>query len=359
MLILDEPTSSLDDGEVESLFAVLRRLRATGHRDPVRHPLPRPGLRDRRPHHRAAQRRASSANDNGSRSCRRSALVASRWSDAEIGDRPRAPSAGRGAAPQRAGRPAVLSRRAASARRGRAARSTWSCSPARSRPAGLLGSGAPSWRACCSARPADQGSAGDWTAKPAAFASPPEAMRHGLGFCPEDRKTRASSASSRCARTSRWRCRRRGVVGSLSARPEQDAIAERYIETARHQGPRRRHARSRRCPAATSRRRCSRAGSPPSPRVLILDEPTRGIDVAAKQEIMNEILALRQYGHGVVFFSAEMRGSGVAASTVVVICATAPRPASCAARRRRGRRVPADRRGAMRKAGRRPCDSRG
>ena len=29
-----------------------------GHRDPVRHPLPRPGLRDRRPDHRAAQRPA-------------------------------------------------------------------------------------------------------------------------------------------------------------------------------------------------------------------------------------------------------------------------------------------------------------
>ncbi len=34
------------------------------------------------------------------------------------------------------------------------------------------------------------------------------------------------------------------------------------------------------------------------PRLLILDEPTRGIDVAAKQEIMNEILALRRQGHG-------------------------------------------------------------
>ena len=32
------------------------------------------------------------------------------------------------------------------------------------------------------------------------------------------------------------------------------------------------------------------------PRLLILDEPTRGIDVAAKQEIMNEILRLAREG---------------------------------------------------------------
>ena len=36
VLILDEPTSSLDDDEVQSLFAVLRRLRGDGM-----------GLRDR------------------------------------------------------------------------------------------------------------------------------------------------------------------------------------------------------------------------------------------------------------------------------------------------------------------------
>jgi len=42
------------------------------------------------------------------------------------------------------------------------------------------------------------------------------------------------------------------------------------------------------------------------PRVLILDEPTRGIDVAAKQELMNEILALANTGTAVLFISAEI-----------------------------------------------------
>ncbi len=42
------------------------------------------------------------------------------------------------------------------------------------------------------------------------------------------------------------------------------------------------------------------------PRLLILDEPTRGIDMAAKQEIMNEIVALARGGMAVMFISAEM-----------------------------------------------------
>ena len=42
------------------------------------------------------------------------------------------------------------------------------------------------------------------------------------------------------------------------------------------------------------------------PKLLILDEPTRGIDVAAKQEIMNEILALARGGLAVLFISSEM-----------------------------------------------------
>ena len=42
------------------------------------------------------------------------------------------------------------------------------------------------------------------------------------------------------------------------------------------------------------------------PRLLILDEPTRGIDVAAKQEIMDEILRLARSGMAVLFISSEM-----------------------------------------------------
>jgi monosaccharide-transporting ATPase len=42
------------------------------------------------------------------------------------------------------------------------------------------------------------------------------------------------------------------------------------------------------------------------PRLLVLDEPTRGIDVAAKQEIMDEILRLAGEGMAVLFISSEI-----------------------------------------------------
>lgn len=42
-----------------------------------------------------------------------------------------------------------------------------------------------------------------------------------------------------------------------------------------------------------------------SPRIFILDEPTRGIDVGAKVEIMEQILSLSRQGLGVIFISSE------------------------------------------------------
>lgn len=43
-----------------------------------------------------------------------------------------------------------------------------------------------------------------------------------------------------------------------------------------------------------------------APRLLVLDEPTRGIDIAAKQEIMGEVARLAEQGMAVLFISAEI-----------------------------------------------------
>ena len=55
------------------------------------------------------------------------------------------------------------------------------------------------------------------------------------------------------------------------------------------------------------------------PRLLILDEPTRGIDVAAKQEIMEEILRLAKAGMAVIFISSEMSEVVRVAHRIVVL----------------------------------------
>ena len=58
--------------------------------------------------------------------------------------------------------------------------------------------------------------------------------------------------------------------------------------------------------AATSRRCCSRGGWPPHPQLLILDEPTRGIDVGAKADIQRKVAELSERGLSVVFISSEL-----------------------------------------------------
>ena len=55
LLILDEPTSSLDKTEVEELFKKLRKLREDRSRNYFHHPLSRAGLRNLRLDHRAAK----------------------------------------------------------------------------------------------------------------------------------------------------------------------------------------------------------------------------------------------------------------------------------------------------------------
>ena len=137
------------------------------------------------------------------------------------------------------------------------------------------------------------------------LAAAAEAVARGLALCPEERKTegivaelsvRKNIVLALQARRGWWRAlprtrqeelarhyvellgvRTAGIetpVGALSGGNQQKVVLARWLAT--------------------------------QPRLLILDEPTRGIDIAAKQEIMSEVVRLAREGMAVLFISAEI-----------------------------------------------------
>jgi D-xylose transport system ATP-binding protein len=137
------------------------------------------------------------------------------------------------------------------------------------------------------------------------FTSPAEAIRHGIGFVTEDRKrfglildqtilnnmTLASlrrvsgrfvtdadaeaAAGERASRDLRIKANNVWTVaGTLSGGNQQKVVLAKWLLT--------------------------------KPRVLFLDEPTRGIDVGAKQEIYGQINALAREGLAIVLVSSEL-----------------------------------------------------
>lgn len=141
--------------------------------------------------------------------------------------------------------------------------------------------------------------------RPRRLAGPLQAVRAGLALCPEERKFD-------------------GIVGELSVRAnivlalqarqgalkrvpfaQQQALAQRYVErlgikTADLDTPVALLSGGNQQKVVLARWLAT------EPQVLILDEPTRGIDVGGKQEVLAEILALADAGLAVLFISSEM-----------------------------------------------------
>ena len=302
VLILDEPTSSLDDSEVESLFAVLRGLRQAGLAILfVTHFLDQVyAISDRI----TVLRNGRFVGEWTPAQLPAPALVAAMvgrdvaLASAETLD------AAAPAKPAAAAAPRLALHDFGAKRR---------LNPVSLElhdgevigVAGLLGSGRTELaRLMFGLDAADSGTL-QVQGKPVRFTHPAQAVKLGLAFCPEERKSdgivgelsvRENIVLALQARTGLWPCirpakqrelARRYVdllgirvadvdmpIALLSGGNQQKALLARWLAT--------------------------------SPRVLILDEPTRGIDVAAKQELMNEVMRLSREGMSVLFISSEI-----------------------------------------------------
>jgi monosaccharide-transporting ATPase len=312
VLILDEPTSSLDDDEVEKLFEVLRRLRGEGLAIVfVTHFLNQMyAVSDR-----------ITVLRNGS--------WIGEWRAADLGPQALiAAMLGRELAAQSA-RPAALPAfdEAAPAllqAEGLGQAGQLQATDLRVRAgevvgiAGLLGAGRTELaRLLFGLESPDRGVL-KVDGRAVSFANPADAVREGLALCPEERKTDGIVAELSVRENIALALQARLGTKRFLSHAEQTEMAERFvkslgIKTASVETPIGLLSGGNQQKAMIARWLAT------EPRLLILDEPTRGIDVAAKQEIMEEILRLARAGMAVVFISSEISEVVRVAHRIVVL----------------------------------------
>ncbi len=184
--------------------------------------------------------------------------------------------------------------------------------------AGLLGSGRTEMaRIMFGADPADQGSVAI-NGQPAAIRKTTDAIRHGFGFTPEDRK--AEGILGDLSVRENIIIALQGKLGWFRAlnRDEQLEIAGRFgeamdIRAASLDMPVKLLSGGNQQKVILSRWLAT------DPAFLILDEPTRGIDVGAHAEIVRTINRLRDEGMAMLVISSELDEVVAYSSRIVVM----------------------------------------
>ncbi|SFG88267.1 monosaccharide ABC transporter ATP-binding protein, CUT2 family [Duganella sp. CF458] len=317
VLVLDEPTSSLDEAEVQLLFRVLRRLRGQGMAILfVTHFLDQTyAISDRITVMRNGEREGEYAAAGLSRLALVNKMIGKPTDavDAAGGgdvaaargegpNGPNDPNVPNGAAAARVvletralGRKGVLQPVDMQVREGEVLGL-----------AGLLGAGRTELaRLLFGADRADKGDVAIGDKAYGTFANPRQAIAAGIGFCSEDRKLEGAILSLSL---------RENLVLALQARQgmlraipmqRQRELADEYVKalgirTASIETPIGTLSGGNQQKVLLARWLAT------DPRLMILDEPTRGIDVRAKQEIMDYVTTLCKRGMSLLFISSEL-----------------------------------------------------
>jgi simple sugar transport system ATP-binding protein len=310
LLVLDEPTASLDEKEVAELFAVMRRLRGEGMGIVfVTHFLDQVyAVTDRI----TVLRNGERVGEYATAGLPRLALVG-KMLGREVTEEAAPPAV---AAALATGTPLLATR--GLTRRGAVRSLDLELHAGQvTGLAGLLGSGRTETARLLFG--IDRRDAGELRVRgvPTRLASPREAVRHGFAFCSEDRKVegilpglsvRENLIFALQAKQGAWR-----VLG----RAEQLRLCEHYIAALRIKtpGP---DTPIRNLSGGNQQKVLLARWLATQPALIILDEPTRGIDVGAKAEIEQIIVKLRADGLAVLFISSEIE-EVVRNSTRVVV----------------------------------------
>ena len=313
LLVLDEPTASLDEKEVAELFAVMRRLRADGLGIVfVTHFLDQVyAVSDRI----TVLRNGQLVGEFPTAELPRLALVGKMLGRA-VRDEAGRPSTG-SAVPETSAPPLLEARRLA--RRG--AIQPFDLTLRRGEVtglAGLLGSGRTETARLLFG--VDVADAGEILVKSqhVALDSPRDAVRLGLAFCSEDRKregilptlsVRENLIFALQAKRGGWRPLSRAEQEKLCAH----YIAALHIKTADAETPIKNLSGGNQQKVLLARWLATQ------PDLIILDEPTRGIDVGARAEIEQLIAQLRADGLAVLLISSEIEEIVRTCSRVLVL----------------------------------------
>jgi galactofuranose transport system ATP-binding protein len=301
VLVLDEPSSSLDPGEVEQLFRVMRGLRADGMAILfISHFIEQVfAISDRTTVLRNGRRVGEYLMSDLTRVDLVTTMLGEELKVLEDLESRPGPSAEAEQAPvviqaDQLGRKSSIEPFSLTIRQGEVVGL-----------AGLLGSGRTELaRLLFGADHADCGSVAVDGA-PVSMRSPRVAMAKGVALCPENRKTQGLVEDLTL---------RENIVLALQAgrgwarpipRKRQDELVRKYIEALRIQ-PADPDVTVRNLSGGNQQKVLLARWLITEPRLLILDEPTRGIDVGAKAEIQRLVVTLSSGGMAVLFISAEL-----------------------------------------------------
>lgn len=150
--------------------------------------------------------------------------------------------------------------------------------------------------------------------------SPPHAIRAGIVLCPEDRKfdgiVQGRNIEENMAISSR---RHFSPFGILQPKREAE-LAERFIAKLRVRTPSRKQDIVNLSGGNQQKVILGRWLSEQGVKVLIIDEPTRGIDVGAKSEIYEILYELATQGMAIVVISSELPEVMGTTDRIVVMC---------------------------------------
>ncbi|MCC8074768.1 MAG: sugar ABC transporter ATP-binding protein [Clostridiales bacterium] len=135
--------------------------------------------------------------------------------------------------------------------------------------------------------------------------APIDAMNLGMGLLPDDRKAEGIIADLSVRENIILALQAKRGMGHLLSRAEQEKLADEYIETLQIKTASK-ETLIKQLSGGNQQKVILARWLATDPDFLILDEPTRGIDVGTKTEIQKLVIQLAQEGKSLIFISSEI-----------------------------------------------------